>query len=75
MKLKVRIRLYTDLSELLKRAEMFTLRWLCNSSAVLKEIPPALQDGAVELELDKNSSLTAKIPGLFQKMCLLSILR
>ena len=45
---------------------MFTLRWLCDSSAVLKEIPPTLQDGAIELELD----LTAKIPGLLQKMCL-----
>ena len=56
------IKLYKELSDLCKQAGMLTHKWLSNSSVVLKEIPQ--QDRAKELELDKNSSITAKTLGV-----------
>ena len=56
------IKLYKELSDLWKQAGMLTHKWLSNSSVVLKEIPQ--QDRAIELELDKNSSITAKTLGV-----------
>ena len=56
------VKLYKELSDLWKQAGMLTHKWLSNSSVVLKEIPQ--QDRAKELELDKNSSITAKTLGV-----------
>ena len=55
------IKLYKELSDLWKRAGMFTHKWLSNSSAVLKEIP---QDRVKELELDRNNLIAAKTLGV-----------
>ena len=56
------VKLYKELSDLWKQAGMLTHKWLGNSLVVLKEIPQ--QDRAKELELDKNSSITAKTLGV-----------
>ena len=56
------IKLYKELSDLWKQAGMLTHKWLSNSSVVLKEI--LQQDRAKELELDNNSSITAKTLGV-----------
>jgi len=46
------IALYKSLSELWKKAGMHTHKWLSNSPAVLKEIPP--HDRACKMELSGN---------------------
>ena len=56
------IKLYKELSDLWKRAGMFTHKWLSNSSTVLKEIPQ--QDRVKELELDRNNLIVAKTLGV-----------
>ena len=56
------IKLYKELSDLWKRAGMFTHKWLSNSSTVLKEIPQ--QDRVKELELDRNNLIAAKTLGV-----------
>ena len=53
------IDLYKELSELWKTAVMHTHKWLSNSSAVMDKIP--IQDRALKLEFDENSSFSAKL--------------
>ena len=56
------IKLYKELSDLWKRAGMFTHKWLSNSLTVLKEIPQ--QDRVKELEIDRNNLIAAKTFGV-----------
>ena len=56
------IELYEQLSESWEKADMFTHKWLSNSTAVLNKIP--VKDGIQEVDLDKGVLRSVKTLGV-----------
>ena len=56
------VKLYQQLSELLKRANMYARKWLPNSEVVLSHIPA--EDQATEMKIEETELHDAKTLGI-----------